>query len=298
MAIIDVKVPQLSESVSEATLLNWHKQVGEAVAEGENLIDVETDKVVLELPASQKRRAEQDHQGRWRKSRQRRTDCADRHGSDSRQTGSSAGRCRRRAAFGAQAGAGTRGRCRQPARQRTQRARHQGRRAECDAAGCAGGGACQRAEGCAASRAGDRAVRQPSRTARRDDAHPPAHRRAPAAIAAERRDPDHLQRSQHAAGDRAAQPLQGCVREEARRQARFLVVLRQGGGAGVAEIPDRQRLGGRQRHHLPRLFRHRHGDRQRARPGRADHPRRGQAVVRRHRKTDRRFRRAAPRSAS
>ncbi|MGB9092539.1 MAG: biotin/lipoyl-containing protein, partial [Gallionella sp.] len=48
MAIIDVKVPQLSESVSEATLLNWHKQVGEAVAEGENLIDVETDKVVLE----------------------------------------------------------------------------------------------------------------------------------------------------------------------------------------------------------------------------------------------------------
>ncbi|KAF0205928.1 MAG: 2-oxoglutarate dehydrogenase E2 component [Gallionellaceae bacterium] len=48
---IEVKVPQLSESVSEATLLSWHKQVGEAVAEGENLIDVETDKVVLELPA-------------------------------------------------------------------------------------------------------------------------------------------------------------------------------------------------------------------------------------------------------
>jgi 2-oxoglutarate dehydrogenase E2 component (dihydrolipoamide succinyltransferase) len=49
---IDVKVPQLSESVSEATLLTWHKRVGEAVAEGENLIDIETDKVVLELPAS------------------------------------------------------------------------------------------------------------------------------------------------------------------------------------------------------------------------------------------------------
>lgn len=52
MSIIEVKVPQLSESVSEATLLTWHKQVGEAVSEGENLIDVETDKVVLELPAS------------------------------------------------------------------------------------------------------------------------------------------------------------------------------------------------------------------------------------------------------
>ena len=49
---IEVKVPQLSESVSEATLGTWHKQVGEAVVEGENLIDIETDKVVLELPAT------------------------------------------------------------------------------------------------------------------------------------------------------------------------------------------------------------------------------------------------------
>ncbi|CAN7191698.1 2-oxoglutarate dehydrogenase complex dihydrolipoyllysine-residue succinyltransferase [Pseudoduganella sp. LjRoot289] len=51
MAQIEVKVPQLSESVAEATLLTWHKKVGEAVARDENLIDVETDKVVLELPA-------------------------------------------------------------------------------------------------------------------------------------------------------------------------------------------------------------------------------------------------------
>ena len=51
MAIIEVHVPQLSESVAEATLLNWHKKVGEPVARDENLIDIETDKVVLELPA-------------------------------------------------------------------------------------------------------------------------------------------------------------------------------------------------------------------------------------------------------
>jgi 2-oxoglutarate dehydrogenase E2 component (dihydrolipoamide succinyltransferase) len=51
MAIIEVKVPQLSESVSEATLLDWHKKEGEPVARDENLIDIETDKVVLELPA-------------------------------------------------------------------------------------------------------------------------------------------------------------------------------------------------------------------------------------------------------
>src|SRR5690606_36868018 len=51
MAIIEVRVPQLSESVAEATLLQWHKKVGEAVKRDENLIDIETDKVVLELPA-------------------------------------------------------------------------------------------------------------------------------------------------------------------------------------------------------------------------------------------------------
>ena len=50
---VEIKVPQLSESVTEATLLAWHTQVGEAVKEGQNLIDVETDKVVLELPAVQ-----------------------------------------------------------------------------------------------------------------------------------------------------------------------------------------------------------------------------------------------------
>ena len=49
--IIEVKVPQLSESVAEATLLDWHKKEGERVSRDENLIDIETDKVVLELPA-------------------------------------------------------------------------------------------------------------------------------------------------------------------------------------------------------------------------------------------------------
>jgi len=49
--IVEVKVPQLSESVAEATLLDWHKKEGEAVSRDENLIDIETDKVVLELPA-------------------------------------------------------------------------------------------------------------------------------------------------------------------------------------------------------------------------------------------------------
>ena len=48
---IEIKVPQLPESVSDATLITWHKNVGEAVSRGENLVDLETDKVVLEVPA-------------------------------------------------------------------------------------------------------------------------------------------------------------------------------------------------------------------------------------------------------
>jgi 2-oxoglutarate dehydrogenase E2 component (dihydrolipoamide succinyltransferase) len=48
---VEVKVPQLPESVAEATLVSWHKQAGQAVRRDENLIDIETDKVVLELPA-------------------------------------------------------------------------------------------------------------------------------------------------------------------------------------------------------------------------------------------------------
>ncbi|UFU08889.1 2-oxoglutarate dehydrogenase complex dihydrolipoyllysine-residue succinyltransferase [Ideonella dechloratans] len=51
MAIVEVKVPQLSESVAEATLLQWKKKAGEAVAIDEILIEIETDKVVLEVPA-------------------------------------------------------------------------------------------------------------------------------------------------------------------------------------------------------------------------------------------------------
>ena len=49
--IIEVKVPQLSESVAEATLSAWHVKEGDAVTRDQNLIDIETDKVVLELPA-------------------------------------------------------------------------------------------------------------------------------------------------------------------------------------------------------------------------------------------------------
>ena len=54
---IEVRVPQLPESVADATLVSWHKQPGDAVARDENLVDLETDKVVLEVPAPAGRRS-------------------------------------------------------------------------------------------------------------------------------------------------------------------------------------------------------------------------------------------------
>src|SRR5215471_13957827 len=51
MARVEVKVPQLSESVTEATMLPWKKKAGDAVTQDEILVELETDKVVLEVPA-------------------------------------------------------------------------------------------------------------------------------------------------------------------------------------------------------------------------------------------------------
>ena len=135
MAIIDVKVPQLSESVSEATLLTWHKQVGEAVAEGENLIDVETDKVVLELPASKSGvlskiiKGDGEKVGSEELIAQIDTAAVAAKSVSAANSGRFGG-----FAIGEKTCARKGGRCRQFARQRTRRARHQGRCAECDAA--------------------------------------------------------------------------------------------------------------------------------------------------------------------
>ena len=81
-----------------------------------------------------------------------------------------------------------------------------------------------------------RALGSASGAARADVAAAPARRRASGAVAIDRRHPDHVQRSQHGAGDRAAQPLQGALREGARRQARLHGLFRQGGGARAEEI--------------------------------------------------------------
>ena len=57
---IEVRVPQLPESVADATIVSWHKKPGDAVARDENLVDLETDKVVLEVPAPARHRRRAD----------------------------------------------------------------------------------------------------------------------------------------------------------------------------------------------------------------------------------------------
>ena len=108
--LVEVKVPQLSESVSEATLLTWHKKVGEAVKEDENLIDIETDKVVLELPAPKSGVLTKIIKGDGEKVGSNEVIAQ----IDTAATAAQAGHCRaarggqtRRAAFGAQTGART-----------------------------------------------------------------------------------------------------------------------------------------------------------------------------------------------
>ncbi len=147
MSIIEVKVPQLSESVSEATLLTWNKKVGEAVNEGESLIDIETDKVVLELPAIKSGVSGQDHQGRWRESRQRRSHRPYRHSGCRASCGCGTCSWGNRSSsqyspgifpcssfsFGTQTGACARCGCCHLARQWPSRSGDQGRRAGCSA---------------------------------------------------------------------------------------------------------------------------------------------------------------------
>ena len=288
--MIEVKVPQLSESVAEATLLAWHKKEGEAVKRDENLIDIETDKVVLELPAPAdgvlvkiiKKATATRSAGRG--------DRADRH----RRQGAPRPRRRSRRSQAASAAAKpqTAPPAVMPAAQKI--AAEKG----IDTSQIQGTGRDGRVT------KGDVLGKRRSRAACRQPAKPPlaaaaaAGQRRPAARSGrpEQRVPmsrlrqriaERLVQSQStaailttfnevnmAAGDGAAQALPGALREGARREAGLHVVLREGGGARAEALPGGQRLDRRHRHRLPRLLRHRRRGRQPARPGGADPARR------------------------
>ena len=67
--IVEIQMPQMGESVTEGTVLEWHKQEGEFVEEGETVVEVSTDKVDAEVPAPASGNADQDPQGRGRDDR-------------------------------------------------------------------------------------------------------------------------------------------------------------------------------------------------------------------------------------
>ena len=271
---IEVKVPQLPESVAEATLVSWHKKAGEAVARDENLIDIETDKVVLELPApgdgvlveivqgrrldgrrrseviavidteaqgaaASRRRAAAPSRSRQRlRPRQRPQRRARRHATSAAASATALPAARK---MMAEQGIDPRGRSTAPAAAaaitKGDVARSDGR-----SAAPAPPPAAPAAAPAPAAHAAHRACRLPAalrraaRAARADVAAAPARRRAARAVAIDRGDPHDVQRSQHAAGHRAAQPVQGALREGARREARLHELLRQGGGARAEEV--------------------------------------------------------------
>ena len=261
MSIVEVKVPQLSESVAEATLLQWKKKPGEAVEMDEILIEIETDKVVLEVPApasgvlgelvaadgatvaAEQVIARIDTEGQGRRRRRRaggRAGCA--CGCAGRRCGGRGQGRRRHAGRGQAAGR------EQDVAPATWPARgRDGRVTKGDVLGALaapkaapkaapGSGAGHGRAAAASGRAGRGAAGRPARAARADVAAARPRGRAAAAVAGHQRHPDHLQRGQHGPGDGHAQALPGALREGARRQDRLHELLRQGRGGRAEEV--------------------------------------------------------------
>ena len=246
MAIVEVKVPQLSESVAEATLLQWKKKPGEAVAIDEILIEIETDKVVLEVPAPAAGVLAEIVKADGATVRRRTGDRADRH------RGHGEGRCGAAAAAPAAAAplrrpapaaaaaqpprGGSKGDVAMPAAAKLMADNKlaagsvagtgkDGRVTKGDVLGALAAPPKPAPHAGAAADATAAAPRprrcppcrprlQPEpgrapRAARADVAPARAHRRAPGAVAVHQRHPDDLQRGQHGAGDGDAQEVPG-----------------------------------------------------------------------------------------
>ena len=133
------------------------------------------------------------------------------------------------------------------------------------------------------------------RRAGEDDPPAPDHRAPPEGCAEHRRHAHHLQRGRHDRRHGPAQPVQGSLREEARRQARLHGLLRQGRGPRPEGNPGGQRRDRRRRHHLQELRPYRRRRRHRQGPRRPGRARRRPAVLRRDREGDRRLGQARPR---
>ncbi len=288
MAIVEVKVPQLSESVAEATLLQWKKKAGEAVAVDEILIEIETDKVVLEVPAPSAGVLVEIVQADGATVACRAVDRPYRHRSHRRCSGPSrsASACSRRSgacapAAAAAATGGSKAGVAMPAAAKLMADNNlaagsvagsgkDGRVTKGDVlAAVAGGGAKSVAAPVAIPTGAPTKVLpqvpmvSPDLGDRPEERVPMTRLRARVA--------ERLLQSQAtnailttfneinmAPGHGDAQAHAGALREGTRREAGLHELLRQGRCARAEEIPGAQRFGGRQRHRVPRLLRHRY----------------------------------------
>ena len=333
----EIKVPTLGESVTEATIGKWFKKPGDAVRQDEPLVELETDKVTLEVNApaagvlsrhprqgrrdGRRRRGARVDPGRRRRLHRRGAVRRRRGASRPASTRSQRPRPRHRRVAGAARPAEPRaahaalsrrrrrspptvGSTRRRSRERAAAARSS--RETCSSPPTSRGQ--QPAPPPAAPptarrragrpRAGFARRRRRPRGAGAHDQAAPDDRASPEGSAGERCHADDLQRGRHDQRHGAAQPVQGIVREEARREARLHVLLREGLHPGPEGNPRRQRGDRWPGHHLQELLPHRRRRRHRQGARRPGHPRRGQAQPRRDREGDRRFRQAAPARAS
>ena len=246
----DIRVPTLGESVTEATIGRWFKKAGDAVAVDEPLVELETDKVTIEVPAPSAgvlgEIAAKDgetvavgallgqiNDGAVRAAASRPpppAKAAAPAAAAGRARRGSEGRTLRRAAgaVGTQALRRKRHRCRHRSGLRQGWPRHQGRHAGRDREGGLGADPGQSAGG---RRPGTRPVarrRRRARRAREDDAAAPDHRAAAEGRAEHGGDAHDLQRGRHEPHHGDARAVQGRVREEARLQARLHGLLHQG----------------------------------------------------------------------
>ncbi len=310
----EIKVPQLPESITDATLVAWHKKPGDAVKRDENLADLETDKVVLEVPAPANgvlrevkvqtgavvtagqllALLEEGAQAAATAVAAKEAPPAE----ELRATGTDAGKeklspsVRRlieenRLDAAAIPASGRDGRLTKSDVVDFLSRKPDTAPAASPTAVCRSdrlSASSPSADAYSASSAGKRA----RRASCDDDASASAHCAAPDRGAVHAGASHVFQRSRPHRGAGAARPLQGPVREGAWREARLHVLLRQGVHRGAEEIPGHQRLGRRQRHRLSRVLRYRRRRLHGARARRADRQGRGCQELRHHREGNRR----------
>ena len=290
---IEVRVPQLPESIADATLIAWRKKPGDSVQRDENLVDLETDKVVLEVPAPAAGviREVKVQDGATVTSGQvlavLEEGAAAVPAAKPGKTADAAADAKPRPAKAQEAPAAPKADAKAAARaaptagaeKLAPSVRRLVEEHHLDTAGIAGSGRDGRitksdvlthltakdtasapaaAKPAAPVAARPRTGRRTRRAPRADDPSARADRGTTAAGAVDRGNADDLQRGRPDERQRAARPLQGPLREGARRPARLHVVLRQGVHRGAAPLPRGQCVGGRQRHRLSRVLRHRH----------------------------------------